>query len=85
MGFFGPLGCVGIDGLGKQKWIKIKAQDPYTTVIINNSCCLFSFHHVSGTVLCILHMFYFILPITLQCCSYFCLHFIDNELEDQKI
>lgn len=60
MGFFGPLGCVGIDGLGKQKWIKIKAHDPYTTVIINNSCCLFSFHHVSGTVLCILHvLFYF--------------------------
>lgn len=59
VGFFGPLGCVGIDGLGKQKWIKIKAHDPYTTVIINNRCCLFSFSLC--TRYCAMHFACFIL------------------------
>lgn len=83
MGFFGPLGCVGIDGLGKQ--VKIKAHDPYTTVIINNSCCLFSFHYVSGTnAMHFAHvLFYFTNNSAVL--FIFCLHFIDNELEDQKI
>lgn len=36
MGFSGPLGCVGVNGLEKQTWVKIKAHDPHPTVIINN-------------------------------------------------
>ena len=35
-GFFGPPGCVGLHGLGKQTWVKIKAHDRHPTVIINN-------------------------------------------------